>query len=429
MWKSTLIRLGFIVLLTPLALAAQQLVDGVAALVGDEVILKSDIVQIAQMNAVQSGADLAASPHLFERFQSAAFETLVLQKILLARARVDSLDVIPDEDVDQALEQQVASIVAQVGSEERFQEIFGQSLRDFKRERWFDLRNQMIAERYQAQKIAALSVTRDEVLKFFETFRDSLPPVDTALELSQLILPVRPGPQARTAALAVMGDLQLQLTQGEDFAQLARTYSDDPASQAQGGDLGFIRRGELVPVFEQTAFGLQIGQTSDIVETVFGYHIIELLDKQGERIKVRHILIAIEPTALDRENALATIRDYYFQIVDEPALFDSLVQELGSLDHASPDLGYIGWLELDRMPGEAYRSAVFGAKTGDITPPFETQQAFHILKVLNLKEGGQPTLEEYYPQIEALALRNKQSQYLEKWISRIRNLVFIKTLD
>ncbi len=429
MWRSILIRALLLTLALPLLLGAQQVIDGVAAIVGDKVILKSSVLQLAQMTALQNGANLDTSPALLERYRTAAFESLILQNILLARAKVDSLDEVADQEVDAALEQQVASILAQIGSEDRFKEFLGQSLREFKRDRWFDLRDQIIAERYQMEKIGSLTVTRDEVQEFFRAFKDSIPPVGTRTELAQLALPIRSGDEARTQARQRIDDLHAQLLQGADFAQLARTYSDDPASQVRGGNLGFVRRGELVPAFEETAFQLAQGQLSEVVETVFGYHMIELLEKQGERISVRHILIAIEPTAADRDQVLARIRDYYFMLNEQPALFDSVVQALSSEENASQDLGYIGWLEDDQFPSEAYRSAVFGARPGDITPPFETPDGFHILHVLNVKEGGAPTLEDYYPQIEALALRNKQAQHLEKWLSRVRKEVFIKTMN
>ncbi len=424
-----MIRALLLSLTLPLLLGAQQIVDGVAAIVGDKVILKSAVLQLAQMTALQNGANLNTSPALLARYQTAAFENLILQTILLARAKLDSLDEVADEEVDAALEEQVANILAQIGSEDRFKEFLGQTLREFKRDRWFDLRDQIIAERYQMGKISSLTVTRDEVREFFQAYKDSIPPVGTRMELAQLALPIRSGETARSQARLRIDDIHAQLLQGADFAELARTYSDDQASQARGGSLGFVRRGELVPAFEEMAFQLAQDQLSDVVETVFGYHVMQLLEKQGERINVRHILIAIEPTAADREQALDRIRDYYFILSDQPALFDSLVQALSSEENASEDLGYIGWLEDNQYPSEAYRSAVFGARPGDITPPFETPDGFHILHVLNVKEGGAPTLEDYYPQIEALALRNKQSQYLDKWLSRVRKEVFIKTMN
>ncbi len=170
------------------------------------------------------------------------------------------------------------------------------------------------------------------------------------------------------------------------------------------------------------------GQISEIFEIILGYHIIQLLEKKGERVHTRHILITARPTDEDREEALNTIRDYYFRLSENPSLFDSLVQTLSINDNLNPDLGYIGWIEYSNLPHEAYRSALFGTRSGDITPPFETNQGFHILNVISFKDCGTPNLEEYYPQISIMALRQKQVKHMDLFLKNARKEVFIKTL-
>lgn len=424
-----MIRSLVVALMLPLAMTAQLPVDGIAAIVGDKIILKSDVYQLAQMNALRGRVDLSARPELLSRYYETAFDALVMQNILLARAKVDSMDIIPDEEVDQALDQQIEMMLTQAGSQSRFEETIGQSLRDFRKEHWYNLRDQIIAERYQAEKISAVRISRDEVEEFYYAYKDSIPPVDTRSELSQIILPVRPGALAKELAYKEISNIQERLARGESFADLARQFSDDPASKERGGNLGLIRRGELVQDFEEVAFSLENGETSDVVETEFGYHIIQSIDKQGERVNVRHILITVEPNEADREATLERVRGYYFFLIENPALFDSLVNVLSNDNNPPHDLGYIGWIENNQLPQDAYRSAIFGTKPGDITPPFETQEGFHILKILDQKEGGNPTLGEYYPQIESLALRNKQARHLDKWLETIQKVVFIKKLD
>lgn len=429
MLKSIPIRFLILSLVLPLQLAAQELIDGLAAIVGDKMILKSDVLQLAQMNALQIGLDLTNNSVLLAQYQEHALNLLLTQKILIARAKVDSLDEIPSADVDQALDQQIDNIMTQVGTESRFEEVLKQSVREFRTERWFDIRDQIIADRYQSDKINYVSITRHEVEEFYHTYRDSLPPMETRLELSQIIVPINPGTAAKEQAYVEITDIAQRLAQGEDFSDLARQYSDDPASRIQGGDLGYVRRGEFVREFEETAFKLNNRETSEIVKTVFGYHIIQLLEKQGERINVRHILINVEPTEQDREKALERIREYYFLLSENLSLFDSLVTALGSSEESlSSELGYIGWVTLAQLPNESYRTALFGLRANEISPPFETPDGFHILNVLRYQEGGSPTLEDFYPQIEALALRNKQTIYFNNWLENIRSEVFIKIL-
>ncbi len=418
----------FVVFIVPLAISAQDVIDGIAAIVGDNIILKSDVLQLAQINALQNRVDIYSNPDLILRFEDVAFNALLMQNILLDRARIDSLDVIPEEDVDLALERQIENILSQVGSESRFEEVIGQSMRDFRLDHWNDIRKQIIAERYQAEKIKSISVTRDEVEEFYSVYKDSLPPIDNRYELSQIILPVRSGESSKKEAYELISFIHQRLLSGDSFSDLVREYSDDPASKDLDGDLGFIRRGELVRPYEEVAFSMSEGQISGIVESIFGYHIIQLLEKQGERVHTRHILIAAKPTDEDREMSLNVIRDYYFSLSENPSLFDSLVQTLSVNDKPNPDLGYIGWVEYSNLPHEAYRSALFGAKSGDITPPFETKQGFHILKVLSFKEGGAPNLENYYPQLSFMALRQKQIKYMDLFLEEARKEIFIKTL-
>lgn len=428
MLRFTMTKWLFIIFVLPFTALAQELVDGIAAIVGDNIILKSDVLQLAQINALQNRSDIFSQPDMLVQFQDIAFDALLMQKILLDQAKVDSMDVIPQEDVDLALEQQIENILSQVGSESRFEEMIGQSVRDFRLDHWDDIRDQLIAERYQAEKIQSINVTRDEVEEFYYTYKDSLPPIDDRYELSQIILPIRPGEPAYKEAYEQIFSIHQRLLNGDSFAELAREFSDDAASKDLGGDLGFVRRGELVRQYEEVAFGMSEGQISNIVESIFGYHIIQLLEKQGERIHSRHILITAKPTDTDRDKVLDTIRDYYFLLSENPSLFDSLVQTLSIDDELNPDLGYIGWIEYSQLPHEAFLSALFGVRPGDITPPFETAQGFHILKVISFKEGGTPNLEEYYPQISFMALRQKQVKYMDLFLINSRKEVFIKSL-
>ncbi len=410
------------------ALSAQMSIDGVAAIVGENIILKSEVFQLAQMNALGSRIDFNSRPDLMQQYQDLALEGLVRQNILLDRARVDSMDAVSDDEVDMFLDQQVDALISQAGSEANLEEALGQSLREFREDYWYRIRDQITAERYQAEKIGSITIARSEVEDFYYTYQDSLPVVDEQYKISQILVPVQPGQSANDRAHHLISGILDSLLAGASFDALAREYSDDLASRERGGDLGFILRGELVPSFEEVAFKLNINQISNIVETGFGLHVIQLLDKQGERIRVRHVLVAIEPDESDREAALGSIRDYYYLLSESPAFFDSVVKVLSVEEEHNQDLGYIGWVEYGQLPHDSYRSALFGAQPGDITPPFETQMGFHILKVLDFKHGGPPTLEEYYPQIEVLALRNKQSLYFESWFDNIRKYVFIKNL-
>ncbi|MCH8328130.1 MAG: peptidylprolyl isomerase, partial [Candidatus Marinimicrobia bacterium] len=394
------------------SLSGQQVVDGVAAIVGERIILKSDVLQLANMAAIRNRVNLLEQPGAMELYQSQALETMITQFILVAQAKIDSLDDIDPGQVDQALDQQMDQILAQVGTEENFFNAVGQTVRDFRREKWDTIRDQLIADKFRSEKIKQVTISRPEVRAFFEAYKDSLPDIETRAEISQLALIIEPGPESRESALAVINDLHAQILGGADFSTLASSHSQDPGSAVRGGELGFVLRNDLVPAFEKAAFALATDEISSVVESKFGYHIIQAIAKQGEKINVRHILIIAKPSAQDRQMALEKVRDLYFLLQEEPALFDSLALGLaasGGTKDAAPS-PYVGWVELSSLPSEAYRSALFGAKPGDITPPFETPEGFHILKIHDIKDGGPASLEEYYPQIERIALQKKQAQ-------------------
>ncbi|MCK4578963.1 MAG: peptidylprolyl isomerase [Candidatus Marinimicrobia bacterium] len=408
---------------------SQSVVDGVAAIVGERVVLKSDVLQLAQMNAMQAGVDLTIETQLLPRFQDQALESLVTQKILLAMAAVDSMDEISRDEVDQALDYQIENLLSQFGSRERLELAMGQSMRDFKEEHWYDVRDQIIAERYQKDNISRVSISRPEVEAFFETYKDSLPPIDSRIEFAQLLIPILPGETSRSNAYAKAVKILEQIKSGGDFAQLAKDFSDDPMSAVQGGNLGFVRRGEFVAPFEQVAFSLMPGELSGLVETRYGYHIIQLLEKQGEKINARHILIALNSDESDRADALNVIRDYYFQLEEHPDLFDELTDSLAVEFGNRDKQGYFGWVDVSSLPGESYRAALLGTEAGDISPPFETNEGFHILKTLNYIEGGSPSLQKYYPHLELFALRQKQAEYFKQWLSSSRKSLFIDILE
>ena len=213
-----------LLLCLPLLSAAQddsQVLDGIAAMVGDKIILRSDVLQLANMVALQNRIDIMQNPAARQVFESRALESLITQNILIARAKIDSLDDISADRVDQALEEQMDNIMAQVGTEENFLAVVGQTVRDFRRERWDVVRDQLVAEQYQNDRIGKVTITRPEVVAFFESYRDSLPRIDTRVEVSQITVPIVAGAAAQGAARTLANDVRGRVLAGESFVDLA----------------------------------------------------------------------------------------------------------------------------------------------------------------------------------------------------------------
>ena len=262
-----------------------QYIDGVAAVIEDHVVLKSDLAQMVNMAAVQSGLDPLKDQESFLRLQGSVLQSMIDQKILLEMAEVDSITV-EEKEVDQNLEQQVQMLIAQAGGENRAAEILGQSLSDFRREFWYDMRDRLISEKYQQQLLNSITITRGDVVEFYKAYKDSLPPIPTRVKVRHLLIPVSPSEESKKKSIAFLDSIKGEILKGKDFGLLANKHSEDPGSKNSGGSLGWVNRGSLVKAFETAAFMAKVGDIVGPIETTFGYHLIETIAKQGDKIKV-----------------------------------------------------------------------------------------------------------------------------------------------
>ncbi len=401
-------------------------VDGVAAIVGDNVILKSDLAQMVNMTAMNQNIYPQDNPELFKRLESEILQSLVDQKIILEMAELDSIEV-KDKEVDAALEQQIQNMMSRAGSEKRLEELLGQSLKEYRRESWFDARDALISEKYQQTIIGDVSTTREDVHVFYGTYKDSLPFVPTMVKMRHILIPIKPSESSRTSTITFLNKLKGQILEGADFGDLAREYSQDPGTRTRGGDLGFVRRGSLVQEFEEMAFTLPIGNISDPVETIFGYHIIQPMEKQGDKIRVRHILISPELTEEDESSTYSfasTLLDSATSLND----FKSLVSRHSQDDQTKNIGGDLGWINPNEYPIPEFSQVIPRLELNTCSPPVKTSFGYHLLWMESLKPGGRPTLETHYSEIETMAQNHKKMLKYEEWLSKIRSRFFVKVM-
>ena len=197
-----------------------QYIDGVAAVVEEHIILKSDLAQMVNMAVVQSGIDPSKDQNSFLRLQNSVLQSMVDQKILLEMADIDSITV-EEKEVDQSLEQQVQMLVAQAGGEKRAEEILGQSLSDFRREFWFDMRDRLVSEKYQQQLLNSINITRGGVVDFYKTYKDSLPSIPTKVKVRHLLISVTPSEKSKNEVFSFLESIKERVSNGEDFSSLA----------------------------------------------------------------------------------------------------------------------------------------------------------------------------------------------------------------
>ncbi len=407
-----------LLLLTAL-LPAQQVVDGVVAIVGDDVVLLSEINTLVAQYAFQNKVDISKNPQLYKQLSHQFLQNLIDQKLMLIKADEDTIKV-DDEAVDQNVKQQLDYLVSQAGSQEKLEEYYGSPIFKIKKDLRKEIANQMRTSTLREKKFADVKVSRKEVENFFKTYQDSLPERKASVDISHILIQVAPSDSSITRGYEKALEIKKKLDEGEDFATLAKQYSDDTGSAANGGDLGFVERGSLVKEFEEAAFSLQPGQISDIVQTQFGFHIIQLLERQGEKIHVRHILIRVQPTEQDNQRAVAKLMDIRKKILDGDSTFEEMALRYSEDPNVQKDHGHLGEFETGGFQIKEFAEAIKGLKVGEISEPFKTEFGYHIVQLNKRTEARTYTLSRDWEQIEQWALQYKREHLYKEWLAQIR---------
>ena len=406
-----------------LAQNEKQYIDGVAAIVENHLILKSDVDQMVGMTAMQQRIDLSTNPDLYEKLQVSVIQSMVDQKIMLEMAELDSI-VVDEKEVNQSLDQQIEMLINQAGGEEKAAEALGQSLKSFRREFWYDMRDRMITERYQQQLLNSITVARSDVKDFYNTYKDSLPVLPLKAKLSHLLLPTTASDLSKEKVFSFLSNLKIEIENGLNFEVAAKEHSIDP-SKKNGGELGWVKRGLLVKNFETIAFTLEPGIISEPVETQFGFHLIETLEKQGEKIRVRHILMAPEITQDDHEKTFNFANVLKDSIVDFIS-FKQMVKKY-STDLSTKEIGGdLGWIDPSNYSIPEIGQALKYVEMNSCSPPINSSIGFHLLWVGGIKKGGKPNMVDHWSDIETMALNKKKMDWYQDWIEKARTKFFIE---
>lgn len=402
----------------------QQVVDGIAAIVEDNIILKSDLIQLVNMTALQSRINPQTHPVEFQKLQENVVKQMVDQKIILEMAALDSIEA-EEKEVNAALDQQVSNVIAQAGGEEQAEEMLGQTIKSFRREFWYDMRDRVVSEKYQQQLLNSVSVTRSGVLDFYDTYKDSLPAVPTTVKIRHLLIKPSPSEDAKSSSYQTLDSLRLAILSGDDFSSVAGQYSMDPGSKVNGGKLGFVNRGSFVKPFEEVAFSQELNSISHPVETEFGFHLIETLEKRGDKISARHILIQPPITPEDEKSAFGfaqTLKDSASSL----DTFKKLVKTHSQDERTIEIGGDLGWIDPSNYPIPEIGQAIKYINVGECSPPINSSLGFHLLWVEKIKAGGKPTLSTHWAEIEGMALNYKKMAWYDDWISDARENFFIQ---
>ena len=400
-----------------------QALDGIAAVVGENIILKSDVSQVVGMTALQRGLDVTKDTNLLLQLQEGVLSSLIDQKVILEMAKLDSIEI-ADKDVENALDQQVDGFIMRAGSEEVAESMLGQSLSDFRREFWYDMRDRLITEQYQQQLIMSININRSGVLGFYEQYKDSLPQFPIKMKIRHLLVRVKPGEESKKEALSKINVLRKKILNGESFSSVAADFSDDPGSRSSGGSLGFIKRNQMVKEFETKAYTQDLNTLSEPIKTTFGYHILETTEKSGEKIKVRHILISPEITEKDESLAYRFalgLRDSSTSLEK----FKSLVVNKSEDEQTKKIGGDLGWITPGNSPIPEISEVLGLLEVGECSRPVKSSFGYHLLWLEEVKPGGKPNLDLHWTEIEEIALNHKRMLYFKDWVAEARNNFYI----
>jgi peptidyl-prolyl cis-trans isomerase SurA len=396
----------------------------VVAVVGNNIVLHSDVLQQTHIIAAGQKVDPRYRPHLFEEIYHSTLKGVIDQLTVLDIAEKDTNLVISDEEVDRALEQQIEDFIYRAGSEENFVEMVGMSMRQVRVEYWKEIRNMMMMERFQYSKIQNIDVSRPEVFEFYSIYSDSIPSIPPQFTYSIIETPFIAGEKSISETVSILDNLKLQIESGTaSFDSLASVYSDDPGSAPNGGHLGFTERGTLVQEYEKTAYALTPGEVSNPVKSPFGYHLIRLIEKKGEKISTQHILKQITFSREDKDAALKIIKDIYYKGQSASFLFDS-----AAVYHAQTHKNLSGKFS-NIVPDNIHSlilNQINGLNENELSPPFETENGYALLRLYKKKEAYTPDPNNSWDIIYQYAKQEKQNRVFQLWLDHVKQNTFIK---
>jgi peptidyl-prolyl cis-trans isomerase SurA len=423
-----MIKNSLILFLTALSLSfSQTLVDGVAAIVGDKAILLSEVNQVAQLYAQQmgQGQEVLNNPQIMMSLQAKSLQELINQEVMIEYARQETLEV-EEKAVRLELENTLNNLKAQYGSLDNAAELFGvhkNKLRSYYEDQ---IMNNKIIELVQMELFSNIKVSRREVEHFYETFKDSFPVQNPKVDISILSLSINAGEASKEKEKVRMLEWKRAIEAGElKFEDLAREYSADPGSAQNGGNLGFVGKGIFVKPFEEAAYALEPGELSDIVETMFGLHLLRLEDKKDGKVNVSHILIPLTPNENDKKLTAQKINTIYQDINDGNISFAEAVERYSQDEEMKLKKGHLGLIDVTLLPPEL-QEALEGLKVHSISSPVFSSDQFHIIQLNGRKPGGKMNLNDHWFDLEMMATSKKKQEKFERWIQNQRDRMFIQ---
>ncbi len=409
---------------------AQHIIDQVLGVVGSEKILLSDIEQEhlrLKMQGIETEGDVKCN----------VFEDLLIHKLLIHQAALDSIEV-GAAMVESEMDRRLRYFINQVGSEAELEKYFNKSIFQIKSDLRKTIKESLVAQQMQESIVKNVTVTPSEVKKTFRSFpKDSLPTIPEQYEIRQIVLYPPASGEAKLAVRERLLELRERILKGERFSTLAVAYSEDRATVAHGGELGFSSRDQLVKSFADAAFNLKDGQVSQIVESEYGFHLIQMIERRNDQVNVRHILMKPSYTQsqlLQNQNKLDSI----VNLINADSLTFKQAAQRFSEDEKTKLSGGLAinprtntsLFEKEHLaPSDFY--VIKNLKIGEISTPFESRDEHanvvnKILTITNIIPQHIANIEQDYATIQQMAMMQKKQEAFTEWTQKKINSTFIR---
>ena len=410
-----------------------QEIDKIIAIIGDEIVLRSE-VENQYLQYISQGVTSN------EELRCEILEDLMTQKLLIFSCKQDSISV-TKEEIEQEVETRVNYYVDQIGSIEKVEQYFEKDIYQIKKVLSELVEDQFLIQRMQSSITKDVKITPFDVNEFYEKMdKSELPLIEDRYKLSQIIVKPKMSEDQINKLTDRLNAFRKRVLNGEDFKVLAALYSDDPGSANNGGEIGFVSRGTFVPEFEKVAFRLKKGEVSEIVKTNFGYHIIQLIERRGDQVNVRHILLKPKYSSTSLQNARLKIDSIYNKIKNNEISFSQAIKSYSDDDTKNnngllinPSNGSSTYTIAEL--GSSIKYLIEGLNEDDFTKPVKVESnegsIYRILNVVEKISSHTANLDLDYDFFQTQALNFKKQEKLDEWIEkRIKNTyVELKEID
>lgn len=429
--KSKILVIGYWLLAIG-CLAQDNIIDEVIWIVGEEAILRSEVEE-ERLRAQYEGQPIPGDPYCVIP------EQLAIQKLFLHQAELDSIEA-NESSVSSQVDMRMNYYISQIGSKEKMEEYFRKTSSEIREEMMTSVRNQMIIQQMQSKLTEGIQPTPAEVRRYFNSLSiDSLPTIPAQVEV-QILSIQPPVPVEETERIkSQLREFTERVTSGNaDFSMLARLYSEDTESAKRGGELGFVGKGQLVSEFADVAFNLtDPKRVSRVVETEYGFHIIQLIERKGERINCRHILLKPRVSYMDKQNAITRLDSVRSLIMADSLSFELAVARfsedkstmMSGGTMTNPNTG-TSKFEYQELPPEIARQ-IYNMKEGDISTPFtmidrtKNKEVCAIVRLKTKRDSHKANLTDDFQTIRDMLTQKLSAETIDKWIRQKQKEIYV----